>query len=134
MKMYGGSVGIAHTFLILELGGGEWSASHPDKRTLVPIGEKAGKATEPVWMLWITEESLFLLGIQPRFPRCPAHSPVTTFTELSWLPLHCKLQTTAEPRLCDLQLSDVLCDLTQPQASLNSELYHVCMTFTFIKV
>jgi hypothetical protein len=54
MKAYWGSGGIAARILISALDGGEWSASRPSRfipreRGVVPIGEEAGWATEPVF-------------------------------------------------------------------------------------
>jgi hypothetical protein len=53
----------SYSYLILALDGGEWSASRPDrtlplgKEPLVPIGQEAGWAPEPVWTQRLEEKS-----------------------------------------------------------------------------
>jgi hypothetical protein len=54
MKAYSGGGVYLHAFLTRALDGGEWSASGPGRFTtmewaVVPIGQEAGWASEPVW-------------------------------------------------------------------------------------
>jgi hypothetical protein len=76
MKNYWGNGGIARTFLTSALDGIQWSASRSGLFTtkenpLVPTGQEAGWAPEPVWTLWSWEESLAPVG-----NRIPAVQPV----------------------------------------------------------
>jgi hypothetical protein len=59
-----------YSFLTSALNGGEWSASRPGhalpagKGPLVPTGQEAGWAPEPVWTQRLEENPLSLSGIE----------------------------------------------------------------------
>jgi hypothetical protein len=49
MKAYGGVDVQVHIFLTSALAGGEWLVLPPGERGPVPIGQEAGRASQPVW-------------------------------------------------------------------------------------
>jgi hypothetical protein len=60
----------SYSFTTSSLDGGEWSASRPSralppgKGPLVPIGQEAGWASEPVWIQRLEGKSYAPVGVQ----------------------------------------------------------------------
>jgi hypothetical protein len=75
MEAHGGERYSSYSFLTLALDRGKWSASRPGralplgKEPLVPTGQEAGWAPEPVWMQRLEEKSSASVGDRTPFVR-----------------------------------------------------------------
>jgi hypothetical protein len=74
----------------------------PGKGPLVPIGQEAGWAPEPVWTQRIEEKSFAPAGIEPRSPGHPARSQ-TLYCLSYQAPTFPKLSVILSPLYLDIR-------------------------------